>query len=77
MKLSNLDPYENLANAIVLDAVKDYRKALKRLRKNTRNSIAVSERDVIERFFHSPWFGVLTKVDPEYLITKLNKEVFG
>lgn len=77
MKSGNLDPYENLANAIVLDAVKDYRKALKRLRKNSRNSIAASERDEIERFFHSPWFGVLTTVDPEYLITKLKEEVFG
>ena len=27
------DPYENLANAIVLQAVKDYRDALKRLKK--------------------------------------------
>ena len=27
------DPYENLANAIVLQAVKDYRDSLKRLKK--------------------------------------------
>ncbi len=30
------DPYENLANAIVLQAVKDYRDALKRLKKEAR-----------------------------------------
>lgn len=77
MKSSNLDPYENLANAIVLDAVKDYRKALKRLRKNSRNSIAVSECEAIERFFRSGWFGILSEVDPEYLINRLKEEVFG
>ena len=32
------DPYENLANAIVLQAVKDYRDALKRLKKEARQS---------------------------------------
>jgi len=77
MKSSNLNPYENLANAIVLDAVKDYRKALKRLKKNSRNSIAASECEEIERFFRSGWFGVLSEVDPEYLINRLKEEVFG
>ena len=28
----------------------------------------------IERFFRSGWFGVLTKVDPDLLITNLRKE---
>ena len=28
----------------------------------------------IERFFRSNWFGVLTKVDPNLLITNLRKE---
>ena len=31
------DPYENLANAIVLQAVKDYRDSLKRLKKKPGN----------------------------------------
>lgn len=34
------DPYENLANAIVLQAVKDYRDALKRLKKKPGNQAA-------------------------------------
>ena len=29
-----MDPYQNLANAIVLQAVRDYRSALRRLKKN-------------------------------------------
>ena len=37
------DPYENLANAIVLQAVKDYRDALKRLKKKPGNQAAMSD----------------------------------
>ena len=58
-----MDPFQELANAIVLQAVKDYR-------------MTDDERELkeIERFFRSGWFGVLSKVDPEYLIRKLRKE---
>jgi len=58
-----MDPYENLANAIILQAVKDYRL--------TDNE---SELQEIERFFHSDWFSVLTSLDPDLLIKKLRKE---
>jgi hypothetical protein len=58
-----LNPYENQANAIVLQAVKDYRL--------TDDEAELAE---IERFFRSDWFGVLTDVDPEYLIRRLRKE---
>lgn len=58
-----MNPYEELANAIVLQAVKDYR-------------LHDDEKELtsIERFFRSDWFGVLTSIDPEMLITKLRKE---
>lgn len=69
------DPYEGLANAIVLQAVKDYRVALKKLRKNPRNKAAADEKKSCEEFFRSQWFGILTSVDPEYLINRLNEEV--
>ena len=58
-----LNPYENLANAIILQAVKDY-----------RLTDDEQEFQEIERFFRSGWFGVLSKVDPEYLIRQLRKE---
>ena len=58
-----MNPYENLANAIVLQTVKDYRL--------TDDEAELAE---IERFFRSDWFGVLTDVDPEYLIRRLRKE---
>ena len=55
--------YEDLANAIILRAVDDYR-------------LAEDESDLaeIERFFRSGWFGALTNINPEVLIAKLRKE---
>ena len=67
--------YENLANAIVLQAVKDYRKALRTLSRNPYNRSSQYECRSIEQFFRSGWFGVLTRLDPEVLITKLKAEV--
>ena len=58
-----MNSYEELANAIILQAVKDYRL--------TDDEQELAE---IERFFRSDWFGVLTDVDPEYLIRRLRKE---
>lgn len=58
-----MNPYEELANAIVLQAVKDYR-------------LNDDEQELasIERFFRSGWFGTLTSINPEMLISKLRKE---
>lgn len=58
-----MNPYEELANAIVLQAVKDYR-------------LHDDERELasLERFFRSGWFGTLTSINPEMLISKLRKE---
>ena len=69
------DPYENLANAIVLQAVKDYRDSLKRLKKKPGNQTAMSDAMDCERFFRSGWFGILTGIDPEMLMRKLQMEV--
>ena len=69
------DPYQNLANAIVAQAAKDYLSALKRLKKNPRNRMAMDEAMQLEKFFHSGWYGVLTGVDPDYLIRKLREKV--
>lgn len=68
------DPYENLANAIVLQAVKDYSSALKKLLRYPESKEANHDKASYELFFRSDWFGVLTSVDPELLIEKLQKE---
>ena len=69
------DPYENLANSIVLLAVKHYRDALKKLKKWPRNESPKIMKDEGERFFRSAWYRELTSVDGEYLISKLQAEV--
>ncbi len=58
-----MTPFEELANAIVLQAVRDYR-------------LHDDEQEIasLDRFFRSGWFGILTNIDPELLITKLRKE---
>jgi hypothetical protein len=69
------DKYEDLANAIVLTAVKDYRDALRKLNKHPRNQAALNTKEEVERFFHSSWYKLLTSLDPDMLIKQLNEEV--
>lgn len=59
--------YENLTVAIIIQAVKDYRRALE-MSERGRKSECV-------RFFRSDWFKVLTTMDSEFLIRKLKEEV--
>ncbi|SFU88884.1 hypothetical protein [Butyrivibrio sp. M55] len=75
MASNGMDPHEALANAIILQAVKDYRMALKRVKKNPRNKEAISEALTLEKFFRSSWYSTLTSVDGEFLIQKLQEEI--
>ncbi len=68
------DPYENLANAIVLSAVDDYRRALRRLSKNPESKTVLADVESLERFFRSNWYATLTSVEGEFLIRKLRAE---
>ena len=63
---------ENLSNAIVLQAVKDYRRALAGCNVNGRDSKSVIEE--CERFFKSEWFNFLTNVDGMIIIANIRKE---
>lgn len=69
-----MNGWQALANGIVEQAVKDYRAALKTLRRHPDSKVAMAEAMEIEKFFHSPWYGVLTQVAPDYLIDRLRKE---
>lgn len=68
-------PYENLSNAIILRAVEDYRKVLRILYKHPYHRDALREKNSLLRFFRSDWFRVLTNLEPEMLIKRLNAEV--
>ena len=69
-----MDPYENLAQAIVLNAVKDYRKALHRLKHHPKSAPAIKMKVECEQFFLSGWFCELCTLDGEELIRKLKEE---
>ena len=65
-------PYQNLANAIILQAVTDYRNALDGFGYNHKPPEAVITE--IEKFFRSSGYRMLTKVKGEYLMEQLRKE---
>lgn len=60
------NPYINLANAIVSVAADDYRTALKENNSELRENL--------EQFFHSKWYTILTKVDPDIILRGLRSE---
>lgn len=68
------EPYENLANAIVMQAVKDYREARHKLRRRPKNADAQLMIEDCERFFQSEWFETLTNVNGEVILKKLQQE---
>ena len=67
--------YEALANAIIVQAVLDYKAVYKILQKNPKDRIALDQAKHIKRFFHSRWFRTLTSVDGEYLVRKIENEI--
>lgn len=69
-----MNPYEELANAIVLCAVKDYRKARKQLKKHPWDAHPRMVVRECEEFFLSGWFQTLTSVDGSVLLEKLQEE---
>ena len=69
--------YENLANAIILQAVEDYRKALKILSTHPERYSAVLEKKRIERFLRSDDFKGLTQIDGEMVLRRLRMEVIS
>lgn len=70
-----MDFYTELANAIVIQAVKDYRKALKILKRHPRYEPAQATVAEVEEFFHSAWYRTLTSVDADMLMTKIRREI--
>lgn len=67
-------PYENLANAIVIQATKDYKSVFSTLKKNRKNETALKNKEQLEKFFLSDWMSILTYVNGTYLINKIKEE---
>lgn len=86
----NYDPYEELANAIILQAMDDYKRGLKKILKFKYNSNkdgtvdarydkevtgAHYEVDTLEKYFRSGQYKLLTSVDGEYIINTVRSQV--
>ena len=63
--------YESLAGGIVIQAGRDYRKALRRLKKEPNDSEALQTKNECEEFFRSKYFSILTDLDPEMVLRRL------
>ena len=64
--------YEDLAASIVLQAVKDYIKDIRKMW-NPKLSVRVKRKTVLEKeelegFFYSPWYDTLCDIDPGKLV---------
>lgn len=68
-----MNPYKELANAIIVQAVKDYRTALNQLSLNPNDKVAQSEKRVLNAFSFR-FFSILTDLNGEVILAKL-KEV--
>ena len=70
-----MNPYKELANAIIVQAVKDYRDAVERLRYTPDDKSALHDKRSIECFFRSEWLSILSDLNGELLLKKLKEEV--
>ena len=65
---------QDLCNAIIEQAVKDYRRALAgEYVEHKSPEYVITE---CERFFRSTWYSILTKVDGERIITEIRKNLY-
>lgn len=67
--------WENLANAIVVFAAQDFKKAYKRYLRNSRSREAAGEVEALIRFFMGDYYKALTSVDGEVLVRELKRQV--
>ena len=70
-----LDRYAEFANAIIVLVVREYRSYLRKLARNENDRNAIIRIEELEDFFYSDRFGILTNLDPNYLIDRLQREV--
>ena len=67
--------WQALANAIVVQAAKDYLRELRTLKRHPNCIASKQQALALEEFFHSDWYELLTDVNPDYLIQRLRKKV--
>jgi len=70
-RLVNIENYENLANAIIVMAARDYISVY-----GSNKSQAQFSAETLEKFFRGEQFRLFThgQIDPEYLINRLRQK---
>lgn len=63
---TTIDPYEELANAIIIRAAEDYEKCL--------SGGDFGKIKALEHFFVSDWFRILSKADGQYIIDRIKSK---
>lgn len=69
--MKTLDPYQELANAIIVSASKAYMRAYK---KYLRTGLDYGKVMKEERFFFTDWFNTLSDANPTYLVQAMRKK---
>ena len=75
--MAYIDGYQQLANAIVEQAAKDYRAAYRMLTMNPRDKAAKREMKSIEQFFSSEFFSIICSLDGSQLLKDIRKDLEG
>ena len=72
MKLvSEKEALEDLANAVIQLAIKDYEYVLRYLKRHPENEAALQEAERLEDFFYGQWFELITDAEPNYILPRL------
>ena len=67
--------YKALANAIILQAVKDFKPAYRRLKNHPNDRLAQDTVREINKFFCSQYFEALTDLDVPALLNRIMREM--
>ncbi len=67
--------WKNLANAIILQAVKDFRPAYRRLRRHPNDKTAQNQVRELTKFFCSDYFTILTDLDGPAMLNRIMREM--
>ena len=69
--------WQDLANAVILQAIEDYRLVCGKLRFRPGLTESALEKRELEAFFLSRWFRTLTTLDGQELLASLRREMNG
>ena len=75
MSSTTASNWRDLADAIIIQAASDYRKAQNRNSKRPHQADTLREIHSLEQFFLSKWFATLTTLDGKKLLYDLKKDI--